>query len=298
MVLTAMLPAFEALGGAAAAGLLTVITALGTERIAAAAAAHKERLPLPTTLPAWVQHLQDPVAAHGCVALTGPDGEIFLLAACFDRPHGAHAMLLMIDPEECGAATHLALVDAQDMSEALAEVHRHARNDGIRFVEKPLSPAEFRWHAEIALDRRADHDRDESLDDELEESSTWVTTTTAPASTSSRRCCVPGCELCRCRRCRNRHTRNPSNRIKKPSCRCSRKWRPWRSEVHSGHRHHRSCHPSGKPGTARHRSCGCGWICAAPNHASGGASRFPILAQSSSAKFSVIRTTIDATPEP
>ncbi|MGY4100575.1 plasmid pRiA4b ORF-3 family protein [Nocardia sp. R16R-3T] len=168
LMLEELLPAFEALGDRVAVGMLTVFSVLGEERIAMAAAARLDGLRgSANTLPAWVEQLAAPVAVRGCVALADPDGEVFLLAAYFDRPSGSHAMLIMIDPEECGAAIDIALVDADELPEALADMHQHARREGLRFVEKALTLAEFRWQAEIALDRRDEHDLDgtELLDD-------------------------------------------------------------------------------------------------------------------------------------
>ncbi|MQY18720.1 hypothetical protein NRB20_17990 [Nocardia sp. RB20] len=163
LVLTSMLPAFEALGGVPAAGLLSMFAVLGTEPIAAAAKLHKSRLTVPANaFPDWIRNLEDPVTVRGCVALTDPEDEIFLLAAYFERPHGAHAMMLIVDPDECGAAVQIAMLEPEELPDALATIRGQARRENLRLTEKPLAPAEFRWHAEVALDHRADHDRGDS----------------------------------------------------------------------------------------------------------------------------------------
>ncbi|MCX0271053.1 plasmid pRiA4b ORF-3 family protein [Nocardia zapadnayensis] len=70
-------------------------------------------------------------------------------------------MLVLIDPDHCGAAAEIAFTDAFSLPEALAEVGAMARADGIDLVEDTLDAAEFRWEAEVALDARDVHERDD-----------------------------------------------------------------------------------------------------------------------------------------
>lgn len=156
------LTVFEQAASAPAAGMLAVLGTLGAEPVAAATTAGLARLRHKgVQAPGWARELSTPVAASGCVAVCDPDGDTLVLAARFDRADSAHAVMLLVDPEDCGAAAEILLMDAEDLPQALTELHRNARRDRVELTETALAPDEFRWRAESAMDVHDDHDRDE-----------------------------------------------------------------------------------------------------------------------------------------
>ncbi|MFJ9362901.1 plasmid pRiA4b ORF-3 family protein [Nocardia sp. NPDC101769] len=154
-----ILPAILDLGENASA-VLAVLAFLGTGRLGREAAAELDRLPASGSAP-WVEELARPLTARDFVALTGPDDETFALAACFDRANRSHAIVMLLEPVHCGAAATIDLIDSRHLPGALADIRQHAREAGLAFHETPLSPAEFRWRAEVALDRRVQHDHED-----------------------------------------------------------------------------------------------------------------------------------------
>ncbi|MEV6095134.1 plasmid pRiA4b ORF-3 family protein [Nocardia sp. NPDC051981] len=157
--ITPMLPALLALGENASA-VLAVLASLGTGRLGQEAAAELDRLPTRGSAP-WIEELAQPVTARDFLAMTESDDETFVLSACFDRADRSHAIILLVEPDHCGAAASINLIDSHHLPAALDEVRQHACEAGLTFHETPLSPAEFRWRAEVALDRRATHDRED-----------------------------------------------------------------------------------------------------------------------------------------
>lgn len=168
-VLEHFLPALEASGDARAAGLLAALGALCGPRVADGAAAALARLrEQGVAAPAWAGQLSAPITAHDCVEIGEADGDPLVLAARFERADRSHAVLLLLDPQDCGAAAEVVLLDGAELAQALADLRRGARRDKVKLVETPLEAAEFRYRAEIAMDVREDHDSegDEALDDE------------------------------------------------------------------------------------------------------------------------------------
>ncbi|HUO36783.1 MAG TPA: plasmid pRiA4b ORF-3 family protein, partial [Mycobacterium sp.] len=154
----------EAVGDPRAAGMLAVLAALGEGRIGQAAAAGLHRLrACGVAAPEWVAALSAPVSARDCVELC-EDGETLVLAARFDRAGAGHAVMILVDPQDCGEAAEIMLLDCADLTEALAELRRAALRDKVRLTATALDPAEFRWRAEAAMDARDHHDRDERDD--------------------------------------------------------------------------------------------------------------------------------------
>lgn len=154
----------EAVGDPRAAGMLAVLAALGEGRIGQAAAAGLHRLrACGVAAPEWVAALSAPVSARDCVELC-EDGETLVLAARFDRAGAGHAVMILVDPQDCGEAAEIMLLDCADLTEALAELRRAALRDKVRLTATALDPAEFRWRAEAAMDARDHHDRDDQDD--------------------------------------------------------------------------------------------------------------------------------------
>ena len=154
----------EAVGDPRAAGMLAVLAALGEGRIGEAAAAGLDRLrACGVAAPEWMAALSAPVTARDCVELC-EDGQTLVLAARFDRAGAAHAVMILLDPQDCGEAAEIMLLDSSDLTEALAELRRNAKRDKVRLTTTAIDPAEFRWRAEAAMDARDHHDRDDQDD--------------------------------------------------------------------------------------------------------------------------------------
>jgi hypothetical protein len=161
VVASDLVPFIEAMGDPRAAGMLATLGTLDEGPIGEAATAGLDRLrTCGVAVPEWAAALAAPVTARDCVEL-GEDGQTFVLAARFDRAGAEHAVMMLVNPQDCGAAIEIALLDSSDLAEALAEVRRNAKRDKVRLTATALDPAEFRWRAEAAMDARDHHDRDE-----------------------------------------------------------------------------------------------------------------------------------------
>ena len=95
-----LVPVIEAVGDQRAAGMLAVLAALVEGRIGEVAAAGLDRLrACGVAAPEWVAALSAPVTARDCVELC-EDGETLVLAARFDRAGAAHAVMILLDPQD------------------------------------------------------------------------------------------------------------------------------------------------------------------------------------------------------
>ncbi len=154
----------EEVGDPRAAGMLAVLAALDDGRIGTLAAAGLDRLRVcGVAAPEWVAALSVPVSARDCVEL-GEDGQTLVLAARFDRAGAGHAVMILLDPQECGQAVELLVLDSSELTGALGELRRAAKRDKVRLTTTALDPADFRWRVEAAMDARDHHDRDEQDD--------------------------------------------------------------------------------------------------------------------------------------
>jgi len=148
---------FGVLPEQAAAVILATFVSLGTRDVATAASGALLRLRAShVRLPAWAETLTARPAVRDCVAVRDPDGDLVLLAACFDRPGESHAALISMDPNADGVVKDAYLMSADQVSDALAEA-LHAAND--TYTETELVPAEFRRLLEPAMALRDLGDR-------------------------------------------------------------------------------------------------------------------------------------------
>ncbi len=86
--------------------MLAVLAALDEGRIGALAGRRLDRLRACGVAAAeWVAALSAPVTARDCVELC-EDGETLVLAAHFDRAGAGHAMMILLNPQDCGEATN------------------------------------------------------------------------------------------------------------------------------------------------------------------------------------------------
>lgn len=160
-----LIPALETLGDVGAAALLLSIAAVAPGTGGPAAAAAADRLAASgRALPSWAAELGEPVTVSGCCRLHDTEGSASILACSFHRAGRSHAILVSVDDFDCGAASDIVLLDADQLPEALDSVLAGARSTGFEIVTELLEPADFRWHVQNALDARAVHDRSD-LDD-------------------------------------------------------------------------------------------------------------------------------------
>ncbi|MFI5897663.1 plasmid pRiA4b ORF-3 family protein [Actinoplanes sp. NPDC051513] len=156
-----LIPAIEARADEAALTLLTAIGAVdgGPTPVPDAAYAAAERMisgGLPA--PAWARKLHEPMAAGPFTRLYDTDGTISVLAGPFERAGYEHALIIMVDHEDCGAAQDIMLVDGAELPAALESLRVSGRRDGFTIKSQRLSVPEFRWYAEQAMEARAVHD--------------------------------------------------------------------------------------------------------------------------------------------
>jgi hypothetical protein len=162
-----VIPELEARANAGALALLLSLGAVapgpaGKDATAAAGRVVAAGVPLPS----WATELEQPVSVSECWRLHDTDATASVLAGSFGRAGRSHALVVTVDELDCGAASGIALLDSADLPEVLnivqAETHDTA---GFEVLREALSPADFRWHVENALDARAAHDQGRLADD-------------------------------------------------------------------------------------------------------------------------------------
>src|SRR4051812_3766016 len=110
--------------------------------------------------PGWAGELGQPVTTDECWRLSDPAGTGSMLACAFHRAGRSHAVVVSVDHLDCGAATDMLLLEADQLPQALEMMRSQARAGGVEVTEEPLDPPELRWQIENALDARAVHDSD------------------------------------------------------------------------------------------------------------------------------------------
>lgn len=165
-----LIPALEARASTEAMALLLALGSVAPDPVGAAASAAGHRLAhAGVTRPSWADELTTPVAIGQCQRLVDPAGTGAILAASFTRAGRSHAVLVCVDGLDCGAAAEIALLDADELPEALAIIRSthpdpagESGNLG-EVVEETLAATEWRWQVENALDARAVHDHTDGL---------------------------------------------------------------------------------------------------------------------------------------
>ena len=155
------IPEFEARACPEAVAMLLAIGSVAADRVGKAASAAADRLVeagLPR--PEWAGELGQPVTADDCWRLSDPAGTGSMLACSFHRAGRSHAVVVSVDDLDCGAATDILLLEADQLPQALEMMRSQARAGGVEVTEEPLDPPELRWQIENALDARAVHDSD------------------------------------------------------------------------------------------------------------------------------------------
>jgi hypothetical protein len=164
----AFIPAIEARGTGTALIMLTAIGAAargGPEEVARAAVAAAGRLAASgVPAPSWAGELAKPTLAGPFVRLYDTEGMMSALFGSFQRAGREHAVMVIVDHENCGAAEDIYILDAADVPAAMQDIRDGGRRDGLTIKTQPLEAPEWRWYVEQAMQERAVHDDEEALD--------------------------------------------------------------------------------------------------------------------------------------
>ena len=162
------IPQVEAKPSSGALALLLAIGSVASgvqEQVAEAGSAAAGRLMaagIPT--PRWAGELAEPVRVGDCMRLYDTQKTTSVLVGSFRRASRGHAFMVIVDQQDCGAAADILFVDADHLPEALDDIRKGGRADGLDIRTQALDPAEFRWYVEDALDARAVHDEEGPVD--------------------------------------------------------------------------------------------------------------------------------------
>jgi hypothetical protein len=163
------IPAFEAAACEGALAMLLAIGAVCQGRAAKAASTAAGRLvDRDVTAPRWPAELAKPVTITDAVRLRDTHVAASILACSFHRGARSHAILLTVDELDCGAAGEIAVLDVDQVTEALDAARTQASDAGWAIEQESLGEADFRWHVENALDARTVHDAEPDLDRDLD----------------------------------------------------------------------------------------------------------------------------------
>jgi hypothetical protein len=155
------IPQFEARASAEAVAMLLALGSVAPSQAGKAAWAAADRLvQAGVARPEWASELEQPVTVADCQRLDDPEGTGSILACVFHRAGRSHAVVISVDHTDCGAASAILLLDADQLPEALEAMRAGARANGLGITTQALDAAEFRWQVEKALEARAVHDDD------------------------------------------------------------------------------------------------------------------------------------------
>lgn len=166
-------PAIEARGGRAALTILTAISAMSgdepTPAAASARAAAGRLTDAGVAPPVWAGELAQPLTAGPLTRMYDDEGTMSVLIGVFQRAGRGHALVLVVDHENCGAADQIYVLGEEELPTLVAGLHQGARADGVTIKTEKLRAPEFRWYAEQALEIRADHDAEDDPDADPED---------------------------------------------------------------------------------------------------------------------------------
>jgi hypothetical protein len=164
----ALIPAIEARGNDAALMMLTAIGGAasgGPEQVAQAALAAAGRLAASgVPAPGWALELEQPLRAGHFTRLYDTEGTMSVLIGSFQRAGREHAVMVVVDHDDCGAAEDIFILDAADLPVALKDIRDGGRRDGLTIKTQTLGAPEFRWYVEQAMQARAVHDTENDDD--------------------------------------------------------------------------------------------------------------------------------------
>jgi hypothetical protein len=157
-----LIPQVEATASREALALLLAVASVTTgepERAAADGANRLVAAGIPS--PRWAAELAEPARAIDCRRLHDPNETASVLVASFRRAHHEHAVLIVVDELDGGAAAAILLVHAEQLEDTLDDI-----NAGPDLETQVLDEAGFRWYAEEALQAHAGQDDATADDDE------------------------------------------------------------------------------------------------------------------------------------
>ena len=156
-----LIPPIEAAARREALALLLAVASVTTGGPEQAAANAADRLVAAgIARPRWAAELAEPVRATDCRRLHDGNETASVLVAVFRRASHEHALIIVVDEMDRGAAAAILLVDAGQLEVTLDDI-----NAGPDLETQLLDEAGFRWYAEKALQARALPD-DASADDD------------------------------------------------------------------------------------------------------------------------------------
>ncbi|NES15737.1 plasmid pRiA4b ORF-3 family protein [Micromonospora sp. PPF5-17] len=165
----ALVPAIESRGTRAALTLLTAIGAVAGDAAGPVAGSAQQAGARLTgggvAAPSWADDLAQPLTAGPFTRLYDDQDTMSVLIGVFQRAGREHALMIMVDHQDCGAAEEIYLLGAEDLPTAVAAIHQDARADGVSIRTKKLGAPEFRWYVEQALEARAVHDEEDGPGD-------------------------------------------------------------------------------------------------------------------------------------
>jgi Plasmid pRiA4b ORF-3-like protein len=161
VLIDGFIPQFEARASAEAVAMMLALGSVVPGRAAKAAWTAADRLvQAGVARPVWAGELEQPVTVADCQRLDDPDGTGSILACVFHRADRSHAVVISVDHTDCGAASAILLLDADQLPGALEMMRAGARANGLGITTQALDAGEFRWQVDKALDARAVHDDD------------------------------------------------------------------------------------------------------------------------------------------
>jgi hypothetical protein len=160
----ALIPELEARANSGALALLVSLAAVAPGEAGQEAAATASRVAAAgVAWPSWAGELREPVSVSESWRLCDTDGTASVLACSFTRAGRTHAVVITVDELDCGAASGIALLDSDELPEALNALQAGTHSTGFELMRDALDPTDFRWHVETALDARAAHDQGDQL---------------------------------------------------------------------------------------------------------------------------------------
>ncbi len=163
-ILNKIVPMVESRPGAGALALMRVLgsVACGVRpRVATVASAAADRMAKAgVSEPRWAAEVAEPVEVSDCARLHDGSGVLTFLSATFQRAGREHSFVVIVEQTHCGAAADIIVTGDQQLP-GLTNSIRNSVLGGRTLGRQELTPAEFRWYAEDALDSRAVHDEED-----------------------------------------------------------------------------------------------------------------------------------------
>ena len=161
-----IIPELEARVSSAAMAMLLAIGSVAEGRAGKEASAAIGRLvDAGVPRPGWAAELAEPVTVTDCLRMSDTQGIASMLVCSVHRGGRSHAVVISVDDLNCGAADGILLLSLEDLPQALELIRATGAGDGFDITTEALDPAEFRWQVETALDARAVHDSDLTMEE-------------------------------------------------------------------------------------------------------------------------------------